>query len=234
MKDEERDLWERYFAGDPLALEDLLMYHMGLVRFWANHVAGIGPWADRDDLIQEGLIILTKVIEKFDLSRGKEFSAYAGRWLREGLLDYLQDARDLSDYLYRQCRKVNKAQEALIHRLDRKPTVAEIAEEAGLTEQQVGKTLDAMAIARAEEWTGDDSDLPMSSVTVENPVTVILIRELMLKLNGKERAILTQFYYLGRADKEIAEEGGLTAGNVKAIRRRALKKLAKLLEATGR
>ena len=229
MKDTERDLWERYRAGEQQALEDLLVYYMGLVRFWANYVANIAPWADRDDLIQEGLIVLTKVLEKFDPNRGNEFSTYAGKWLREALLDHLQAARNLTDYLYRQCRKVNQAQDTLIRRLQRKPTVAEIAEEAKLTEPQVEKALDAMAIVKAEELTGDDSDLPMRSVTVESPETIILIRELLLKLNERERRILAEYYDAGRTDREIAEQMGLTAGNVKRIRNLALKKLAKLL-----
>jgi RNA polymerase sigma factor (sigma-70 family) len=234
MRDDERELWERYRPGDQQALEDLLVHYTGLVHYWANQVASIAPWVDRDDLIQEGLIILVKVIEKFDLSRGYEFSTYAGPWLREALLDHLQDARNITDYLYRQCRKVNKAQEILMRRLDRKPTVAEIAEETELTEQQVEKVLNAIAISRADELTADDSDWLMSSATVESPETIVLINELLLKLSERERWILTEYYDLGRTDKEIAEQRGLTPDNVKRIRSRALKKLAKLIEATGR
>jgi len=205
-----------------------------LVRYWANYVADIAPQVDRDDLIQEGLIVLMKVIPKFDLSRGNEFSTYAEIWVCEAMLDYLQAKDKLTDYLYRRWSKINKAQDALMRKWGRKPTTAEVAQETGLTERQVERALDAMAIARPEELIADDSDLPMSSVTVESPETVILIRELMLKLNERERWILTEFYDLGRTDAEIAERSDMTAGNVKAIRRRALKKLAKLLKATGR
>lgn len=234
MKDAERALWERYHAGDQQALEDLLVYHTGLVHYWANLVSGIAPEVDRDDLIQEGLIVLVKVIEKFDLSRGTEFSAYARPWIREALHDYLQRAHNITDYLYRQCRKVNDAQETLLRRLDRKPTVAEIAEEAELSEPQVKKAFTAMAIFRAEELTADDSDLQMNSATVESPETIIWINQLLLKLDERERWILTEYYDTGRTDPEIAEQRGLMPGTVKAIRRRALQKLAKLLEETGR
>lgn len=234
MRDDERKLWERYRPDDQQATEDLLIYYTGLVRYWANQIASIAPWADRDDLIQEGLIVLVKVIGKFDLSRGTEFTAYARPWLREALLDHLQDARNMTDYLYRQCRSVNNAQEILMRKLERKPTVAEIAEEIGLTEQQVEKALNAIAISRAEELTADDGDLPTSSVTVESPEITVLINELLLKLNDRERRILIEYYDLGRTDPEIAEQCGLTSDNVKRIRSRALKKLAKLLKATGR
>jgi RNA polymerase sigma factor (sigma-70 family) len=234
MKDEERVLWSRYRAGDQQVLEDMLKYYIRLVRFWANEVSKIAPQVDRDDLIQEGLIVLIKVIEKFDPNRGAEFSSYARKWIREALLDYLQKQDRLTDYLYRQWRKIDQAQEALIRRLGRKPTMAEIAEAAELTEQQVERALDAMSIARPDELPDDDSGLPASSVTVENHEAVILINELMAKLSDRERWIITESFYLGRTDGEIAERGKLTSGNVKAIRRRALKKLAKLLEEAGK
>lgn len=233
MLEAERNLWERYRAGDQQALEDLLIHYTGLVRYWANQVASIAPWADRDDLIQEGLIVLVKAIKKFDLGRGNEFSAYARTWVREAILDYLQKANNLTDYQYRQCRKVDKAQDILMRRLDRMPTVAEIAEEAELTEQQVEKTLDVMAIIQAEEWNDDDSHLAMSSATVESPETTVLINELLPKLKEKERWILIEYYYLDRTDKEIAEQRGLKPDTVKRIRNRALKKLAKLIDEPG-
>lgn len=247
MRDAERNLWERYHAGDQQALEDLLIHYTGLVRYWANELARIAPRADRDDLIQEGLIVLVKVIKKFDLNRGYEFSTYAGKWVREALLDYLQKANNLTDYQYRQCRRVDKALDILMRKLDRMPTVAEIAEEAKLTERQVEKTLNAMAIVQAEQWNDDDSHLAMSSATVDNPETNVLMNESLLKLNEsllklnellpklkeKERWILNEYYYLDRTDKQIAEQRGLKPDTVKMIRNRALKKLAKLMDRGG-
>jgi RNA polymerase sigma factor (sigma-70 family) len=231
MKNEERNLWERYARGDQQALEKLLMYHMGLVAFWVNEVASLAPWADRQDLRQEGMIALVKAIQKFDLSMGNEFSTYARYWIREALHDYLQASRNVTAYRYEQIRKVKQAQEALMRKLERKPTIAEIAEETELTEQQVETALDAMAITNAEELLVTDTELPQSSATVESPENIILIRELMLQLNDRERWVLTNYYMLGYTDPEVAKPLKLTKDNVKAIRNRALKKLAKLLEA---
>jgi RNA polymerase sigma factor (sigma-70 family) len=231
MKNEERNLWKRYARGDQQALEKLLMYHMGLVAFWVNEVASMAPWADRQDLRQEGMIILIKAIQKFDLSMGNEFSTYARYWIRKALHDYLQASRNLTDYRYKHIRKVMQAQEALMRKLERKPTIAEVAEETELTKQQVETALDAMAMANPEELLVTDTELPQSSVTVENPENIILIRELMLQLNDRERWVLTKYYEMGYTDPEIAEPPELTADHVKVIRHRALEKLAKLLEA---
>ena len=234
MKDAERDLWERYRAGDEETTEELILYYTGWVAYLANYVAGIAPAVDREDLIQTGLIVLTRLLPRFDLERGNEFTTYSRKWVLEALKDYLQADRNLTDYLYRQCRKVDRAQESLRLKLDREPTVAEIAEEAELNSEQVERALAAWAIVNPEELINDDHALPMSSVIVETPENNILIGELLTKLSERERLIIVEYYSWGRTDNEIAQQIGLTPANVKRIRGRALKKLAKMVEATGR
>ena len=50
----------------------------------------------------------------------------------------------------------------------------------------------------------------------------------------KERSILIQKFYMGKSAAEIAEDLGLTPGNVRVIQKRSLEKLRKILEVNGR
>ncbi len=230
MKDGETNLWKRYHEHDPEALEDLVKHYIGLVRFWTKKMTGIAPWVEREDLMQEGLIALTKAIPEFEPDRGNDFSTYAGPWIRGALLAYLQSGRNLPRLQYENFRRIDQAQEALIRRKGDKPTLAEIAQEAGLTEQQVHRAIDAMAVATPEGFIDCDTGSSVRSYRDEGPENTILIRELLLNLNERERWVLAEFYDLGYTDREIADRRNLTPDHVKKIRHRALEKLGKLLD----
>jgi len=230
MKDDELDLWRLYRMGDQEALEGLLLCYKRLVRFWAGNVMNVAPQADQDELMQEGLLGVLKAMQRFDPDKGIEFSTYASGFIRGALYDNLRRSRNLTRHLYENFRKINRAQEEILQSLGRKPAIAEIAQRAGLTEKQVENTLDAVGIAFPDGLIEGDEDSPKSVVKTESPETIILIGELLPELNERQRRIVTEYYYMGRTDQEIAGQLSTTTGNVKKIRQRALKKLLSLLE----
>ena len=75
-KDRTRELFRRYKEeGDEEAREQLIMSHFNLVRFLASKFKNRGE--PLDDLVQVGTIGLIKAIDRFDLSRGLEFTTWA-------------------------------------------------------------------------------------------------------------------------------------------------------------
>ncbi|MEE1210446.1 MAG: sigma-70 family RNA polymerase sigma factor, partial [Parafannyhessea umbonata] len=75
-KDRTRELFRRYKEeGDEEAREQLIMSHLNLVRFLASKFKNRGE--PLDDLVQVGTIGLIKAIDRFDLSRGLEFTTFA-------------------------------------------------------------------------------------------------------------------------------------------------------------
>jgi DNA-directed RNA polymerase specialized sigma subunit len=234
MKDDEIDLWRQHQERDPEAFKKLLSYYKRVVRVWVDHVIKVVPWGDREDLMQEGMIRLAAVIKKFDPDRGYEFTTYARQRVCEALYNGLRSSRNLSRHQYETFKKVDRAQEALILRLERKPTLEEIAQESGLTVRQVERALDARGIAFPVEFIASDSDLPRGTIQIESPENIILIRELFLELDKMESRVLTEYYYFGCTDYETGRLLGLTEDQVKNIRHRALRTLRKLLGATGR
>ncbi|MBP3883681.1 MAG: sigma-70 family RNA polymerase sigma factor, partial [Olsenella sp.] len=75
-KERTRELFRRYKEeNDEEAREQLIMSHVNLVRFLASKFKNRGE--PLDDLVQVGTIGLIKAIDRFDTSRGLEFTTFA-------------------------------------------------------------------------------------------------------------------------------------------------------------
>ncbi|MGH9427797.1 MAG: sigma-70 family RNA polymerase sigma factor [Terriglobia bacterium] len=234
MRKDELHLWRSYGDGDPDALEGLLSSYKRLICVWADCVVKASPRADREDLIQEGMMRLPELIQRFDPDRGCEFTTYARQRVFEVMYRSIRESRNLTQQQYKNFRKVLRAQDALMRGLERKPTMEEIAQESGLTLRQIERALDARGIAFPAESIASGAESPTGAMTGESLENTILIRELLPKLDDMERLVITEYYFIGRTDLEIGEQVRLTDEQAKNIRRRALRKLRKMIEASGR
>lgn len=72
---EELVLLENCRQGDTAAMEEMLNRYKHIVRGKANTLYLVG--ADKDDLIQEGMIGLVKAIREYDAEKNDSFAAFA-------------------------------------------------------------------------------------------------------------------------------------------------------------
>jgi RNA polymerase sigma factor (sigma-70 family) len=229
MDDEEKKLWERCHQGDGSARANLALRHAGLARFWAHKIAGVVTWVTREDLYSAGNVGLLRAIDKFEPKRGHQFSTYARYWICAEIWDSPDVTRGVPRPQQESCRKVRDAQDVLARRLNRKPTVEELAEEIKLTPEQVNDALRAMAVGFAQQ-------LPASAdnPTAESEGRLIAAADIdraLSKLSERERIIIISHYWEGMSDAEIVrsiKEFDLKSeNNVKQIRFRALKRMRK-------
>lgn len=85
-KNEEVELFRRYRAGDQEAKRLLWEANVRLAYKYVKTT--YGNTVDKDtfnDLVQEACMVLSKAIDKFDLSRGTRFSTYAHYWIRQAV-----------------------------------------------------------------------------------------------------------------------------------------------------
>ena len=220
-KDRTRELFRRYKEeGDEEAREQLIMSHLNLVRFLASKFKNRGE--PLDDLVQVGTIGLIKAIDRFDLSRGLEFTTFATPTIMGEIKRHFRDkgwSVRVPRRLQELSSKVNQVTDELTKELQRSPSVEEIAKELGTS---VDEVLEAMESSSAYssvplEGTGqgDDDDAPFKD------------------FSPREQEIIRMRFIDGLTQVEIAKKLGISQVQVSRLLRRTLKKVQEKIDPEG-
>jgi RNA polymerase sigma-B factor len=227
-------LVEYHRRGNRQARERLIEQYMPLVKRLARRYAGRGEQVE--DLVQVGSIGLINAIDRFDLDRNVELSSYAIPSIVGEIKRHLRD-RVSPIRIPRRLQEVNaslRASAPQFTALDRPPTVAEMAREAGVGR---GEALEALAAARAHEPLSlsqqgngdlDGSVLELRGATdrgYETGEDRAVLAKGFRALDDRERRLLHLAYFQGMSQYRIADEVGLSQIHVSRLTRRALDKL---------
>ncbi|KPC86210.1 RNA polymerase sigma factor SigF [Streptomyces coelicoflavus] len=120
------------------ARNTLIEMNMSLVRFAAGRFRGRGD--DMEDIVQTGMIGLIKAIDRFELSREVEFTSFALPYIVGEIKRFFRDttwAVHVPRRLQELRVELARAREELSSRLDREPTVAELATLMNIGENEV-------------------------------------------------------------------------------------------------
>ena len=126
--EEEQEIAKKIAEGDEQARELLINSNLRLVVNIAKYYNNRGMALI--DLIQEGNTGLMKAVEKFDYTRGYKFSTYATWWIKHALQRALSDQSRtirIPVHMGETLNKLLKASKYLEQKLDRDPTIEEIA-----------------------------------------------------------------------------------------------------------
>ena len=218
------------------ALRDRLVEaHMPLVIYLARRFSGRNE--PMNDLVQVGAIGLIKAIDRFDPSRGLEFSTYATPTILGEIKRHFRDTGWLI-HVPRRAQElqttVNAARAELSQELGRAPTVAELAARIEVDEEIVIEALDA---ARAYSGVPLDVLAAPGETVPEHPMLGIvdegfeqveqraMLREVISKLPENEREILLLRFVANKTQTEIAAIVGVSQMQVSRLVARGLKKL---------
>jgi RNA polymerase primary sigma factor len=238
---EERELARRKDDGDEDAKRKLIESNLRLVMSITRNYTKAG--VPLLDLIQEGNLGLIRAVEKFDYRMGFKLSTYATWWIRQAVTRALADQGRtirLPVHVAEQVRRLMRGRRVLGQKLNREPTLAEIAKETGFTERRVQELLDLMEDpVSLETPVGDGESLYgdlIEDTSVDQPddATAERLRRVELttalhRLSPRMRHVLALRFGLNGARPQTLEEVGaglgITRERVRQLESRALREL---------
>lgn len=239
LKESEKEaLFTRIKQGDREAREIYIKGNLRLVlsvikRFSGNH-------ENVDDLFQIGCIGLIKSIDNFDPTMNVKFSTYAVPMIIGEIRRYLRDnnsirvSRSLRDTAY----KAIHAKEILSKNSFKEPTLQEIAEESGLSAEEILYALDAIqspvSLYDPVYTDGGDTLYVMDQISdkknkEENWVEKLSISDAMSHLSERENFIIRLRFFEGKTQMEVADEIHISQAQVSRLEKSALKTIRQYL-----
>src|ERR1700687_143223 len=144
-------------TNDPAVRDELVLAHLNLVRYLAVRFAHRGETLE--DLVQVGTLGLIKAIDRFDPTRGVEFTTYATPTVIGEIKRHFRDkgwAVKVPRRLQELNLAVNRAVENLSIELGRAATVADLALRLGATAEEI---IEAQELGQAYNVLSLDSEL---------------------------------------------------------------------------
>ena len=240
LNDEEKDaLFARIKEGDETAKEE---YIKGNLRLVLSVIKRFGSTNENpDDLFQIGCIGLIKAINNFNPELEVKFSTYAVPMIIGEIRRYMRDNNSIrvSRFLRDTAYKAIYAKENYMKRNMKEPTVQEIADEIGISKEEIVYALDAIQapVSLNEPVYNDSGDAlyVMDQISdkknrEEKWVEDLSLQAAMEHLDERERYIIQLRFFEGKTQMEVAREIRISQAQVSRLEKNALRLMRQYLK----
>lgn len=233
-----------YTQKGTLSRDEAIRRHAPLVRRMAHHlIARLPASVELDDVIQAGMMGLLDAIQRYEDDHGAQFETYAAQRIRGAMLDALRAHDWLPRGVRRAQRRIDKALQALEHRLGRTPNEAEIAAELGLSLADYRRLLEEARgtqllfyedLAPGAEDERSEDDAPDRQADPLARLEDRRFREAVVAaiehLPEREKQVMGMYYEQELTLREIAAVLGVTESRVCQIHAQAIARLRSRLK----
>ncbi len=240
--DDQRRKLRRDVADGERARQELTSANLRLVVSIAKRHVGRG--VPILDLIQEGNLGLMRAVQKFDHTKGFKFSTYATWWIRQAITRAIADQSRtirVPVHMVESINKVLRAQRTLATKLERDPSIPELASEVELPVEKVEEIL---RIASQDPLSldtpiGDEDDTSMADFIADKGAAPLdlaarklleqTVRDVLGDLSERESEVVRLRFGLEdgrpRTLEEVGREFGVTRERIRQIESKTLAKL---------
>lgn len=201
------------------------------------------PYAELDDLEQEGYLALYDAIDGYDPAAGCLFLTYARHWIRQRIVRYIQNNGTvrLPVHEWEKLAEYRKLEGVFLSQVGRKPAEREISYYLGISLKQVRQLEKAAMmgqIGSLDSCLTEDGDMTVGDMvagtedvesTVLDEVEAGQLRAAVWgavdSLEGNQREVIRARYQRGQTLDVIGKQLGVSRERVRNIESKALREL---------
>jgi RNA polymerase sigma-B factor len=225
--------------------EMLIEKHLYIAEILSKKYANRG--IEYDDIYQVACIGLIYAIDRYDVDKGFEFSSFATPTIIGEIKKYFRDKGwtiRVPRRIQELSKKINNAKVTLSQKLQRSPTIKDIASYLNSTEEEILEAMEASKVYTPQsldltyDSNNDDKDVNLAELIGEEDIYFNKIEnndfllKAMEKLNDMEKKILVDRYFNKKTQVAIAEELDISQMTVSRVEKRVIEKFRKEMEKT--
>lgn len=240
-------LLEQYSKTGNLEIkQELVLRYLYIIRSAAIRMRDVYiGFAQLEDIVSEGVIMLMSAIDKFDPEKNVKFETYISKRIRGMIIDLARKQDWIPRSTRRRAREVQDAAEELTASLGRRPDEKELAEHLGMPLekfQEVNSKISLFSVISLDMILDGESESQQptaipSDVIGEQPEEFYLEQEVkqalangIKQLKEREQMVVSLYYAEELNMKQIAEVMEISEPRVSQIHAGAVRKLKEYIE----
>jgi RNA polymerase sigma factor for flagellar operon FliA len=195
---------------------------------------------ERAELVRAGALGVVEAAWRFDSTRGVPFERFVALRIRGAVLDAVRADDWAPRSLRAEARRIEMVESSLTARYGRRPTIEELAAEAGTSPERVRRVkalLDTSVVGRLDQGQSNetaagfrteelvDSGQRDVAELLEHAELLTYLRQALDELPQRQRRVILGHYVDGQTTAELASELGVTRSRVSQLRTDALHEL---------
>lgn len=221
---------------------ELIERHLYIAEILSKKYANKG--IEYEDIYQVACLALIYAIDRYDVDKGYEFSSFATPTIIGEIKKYFRDKGwvvRVPRRIQELSKKISNAKVVLTQKLQKTPTVKDIAEYLMCTEEEILEAMEVSKVYMPHSLdltydSDDDKDMTLGDLIGEDDKyfnkieNIDFLQKVLDKLNDLEKRILKGRYFDNKTQSNIAKELGVSQMTVSRLEKKIIEKFRKELE----